>query len=299
VTDGKRINQRILWIIIVVIILSASIQIAQPERAIAETAEPIKAGTTQNQKLQELEQAAEALYQSMQSGQAEEAQLQIERVTLLVGNLSYDGLTGVEGIHELTACVMDVRAAVLKAAPSPEVWKMSSAKLRLAVDSLVHAKGAMWLQYHKVLQDDVDKLYQAAIDNNRTGIQQAFAELKDHYEMIRPAALIHKNVSGITALDSWMSYIGSLTTGKLLDLQTLKTALAGGRGLLQSLFGKPKEEPVLLPITGYSNPWHWSFLIGIWIFLALGYTAYRKFVGGQAIRPASPGAKPPPDKRTW
>ncbi|WP_138492942.1 sporulation protein YpjB [Paenibacillus pinistramenti] len=268
----------------------------------AEAAPQIKgseqlSGQTQN--LQALEQASESLYQAMQNGRAEQAQLQLERITSLISKISYQGLTGVDGIHELTACVLDARTAVLNVTPSPEVWSSTSARLRLAVDSLLHAKGAMWLQYYKVLQEDSSKLDKAVIESDPEAVQSSFQKMKDHYEMIRPAAVIQQRTSEVTALDSWMSYIGSLSGADKPDLKALQTASAAGKGLFQDLFGKPKEEPVLLPITGYSNPWQWSFLIGVWILLALGYTAYRKYSGEQEVRPVLPSSDKTSGKRTW
>ncbi|ANS74841.1 hypothetical protein AWM70_09735 [Paenibacillus yonginensis] len=258
------------------------------------------APASQAQKLAELEQASESLYQAMQSGKAEEAQVEMDRITSLIGTISYQGLTGVDGIHELTACVMDARTALLKADPSPEAWRTTSARLRLAVDSLIHTKGAMWQQYYKVLAEDSEKLNKAAVEGNGQAVQRSFADLKDHYELIRPAAMIRKSPSDITAMDSWLSYVENISAGEKQDLQALQTALAGGQGLLQNLFGKQKDEPVLLPIAGYSNPWHWSFLIGLWILLALGYTAYRKYSAQQEVQPVAPySEKSSGGRRTW
>nr|WP_273545570.1 sporulation protein YpjB [Paenibacillus caui] len=245
-----------------------------------------------------LERASESLYQSMQNGRAEEAQKAMGTISSLIGEISYQGLTGVEGIHELTACVMDARSVLYKAEPSPEAWKTSSARLRLAVDSLIHVKGALWLQYYKVLTDDADQLSKASIQNDLQGVKRSFSEMRDHYEMIRSAAVIRKDPSEIAAVDSWMSYIEGLSGGNKSDLGELQKALAGGQGLLNRLFGKPREQPVLLPIAGYSNPWRWSLLIGVWILLALGYTAYRKYAAEQELQPVMMPKEQPSDKRT-
>ncbi|GGA23209.1 sporulation protein YpjB [Paenibacillus physcomitrellae] len=297
----------VIWTVALLAVLAAGFTtfsekgLAAPQNGSAVSEASQTAPATQAQKLAVLEQASEALYQAMQSGKAEEAQVEMERITSLIGMISYQGLTGVDGIHELTACVMDARTALLKADPSPEAWRTTSARLRLAVDSLLHAKGAMWLQYYKVLAEDSEKLNKAAVEQNGQAVQRSFADLKDHYELIRPAAMIRKEPSDIVAMDSWLSYVGNMSAGEKQDLQALQTALAGGQGLLQNLFGKQKDEPVLLPIAGYSNPWHWSFLIGLWILLALGYTAYRKYTAEQEeVRPAGAyGQKSGDGKRTW
>ena len=243
--------------------------------------------TSQQTYLNKLVQTTDSLYESMQSGNAEAARQEVDTVSQLLGVISYQGMTGVEGIHELTACVIDVRTAVYKAEPSPEDWQLVSARLRLAVDSLTHVKGALWQQYYKVMLEDLEALKIGATDESARSVKDSFAEFKNHYSLIRPAALIRKEVSSVAALDSWVSYIENLSSGDTGQMVELQKALAAGQGLLSELFGKSRDEPVLLPIPGYSNPWNWTLLIGIWILLALAYTAYRKWLGAQEeIKPA-------------
>lgn len=260
-------------------------------------------GTTvsRQQQLARLEQTSETLYRSMQNGQVVEAQEAVESIAVQLGSVSYAGLTGVEGIHELAACVIDAKTLVYKANPDLEAWKKASARLQLAVNSLVHAKGAIWLQYYKVLSDDADELSKAALQNNLAATAKDYAELQEHYELIRPAAVIQREPSQIAAMDSWLSFIQSASGGggNGADLAKLQTALAGGQELLNTLFGKAKDEPVLLPIAGYSNPWSWVFLIGVWILLALAYTGYRKYLAAQEVHPVTAPADKGADKRFW
>lgn len=262
-------------------------------------AQPEQAEVSREQKLQALEEASGTLYQAMQDGEEVLARQALDTLTARLGSISYEGLTGVEGIHELSACIIDAKAQLYSVSPSLADWKQVSARLKLAINSLVHPKGAIWLQYYKVMSDDLNELSKAAVQQDKSAVKASFTKLQTHYELIRSAAVIRREPHEITAVDSWLSYLQNAGNAERPNFSQLQTALARGQGLLSTLFGKSKDEPVMLPITGYSNPWSWVVLIGIWILLALGYTAFRKYTAAQNVHPVIAPQKRPASKRTW
>lgn len=233
-------------------------------------------------KLKQLEAAAEALYGHMQQGHAEEAHAEMERLIAALEGVSFKGLTSVEGIHALAESIMDVRETLARAEIVPEEWTHSSAILRLAVNSLLHKDKGLWLQYYKVMADDMQQMNNARMGGQSEKLQTAFQNLQQHYETIRPAAAIRRDPSAVDRFDSWMSYAERLSSDRPVDETALKQAVRQGESALKALFGR-KGEPVFLPIAGYENPWYWSGLIGLWIVLALGYTGLRKYRAAQAI----------------
>jgi len=234
-------------------------------------------------KLQQLEAATELLYQDMQQGNTQKANHDMEQVIEALERLSFKGLTSVEGIHALVESIMDVKGTLAKAVDGQEEWISSSARLRLAVNSLTHPKQALWHQYYKVLGEDLQRMNQARTAGSGEALRQAYLSLKSHYELIRPAAVIRKDISEINRFDSWLYYVDSLTNDTKADISALASTLQQGEGLVKELFGKKGDEPVFLPIAGYGNPWNWSLLIGGWILLALFYTAYRKYRASQIV----------------
>lgn len=265
---------RMVTIMIVLLLLCFSVEVAA---ARGETSEPLK----------ELDLAAEALYHDMQNGNVEGAHEQIEKVTQIVQGLSFTGLTSVEGIHALTESIMDVQQTLVKAEPSVETWAVTSARLRLAINSLVHKNEAMWLQYHKIMVEDLKELAKARNEGSLAAVRGAFVSLHDHYEMIRPAAMIGKGSSSIVLMDSWISYLERASADPSLEKAKWNQTLDQGTTLLNQLFGRNKDEPVLLPLNDFSTPWRWTLLIGGWIAVALLYTAFRKYRTDQQLQAVS------------
>ncbi|WP_018751378.1 sporulation protein YpjB [Paenibacillus sanguinis] len=235
------------------------------------------------EKLKQLEAAAEQLYTHMQQGSVSEAAADMEVLTATLEGLSFQGLTTVEGIHALAEVIMDTKATLAKAEVVPEEWAESSARLRLAVNSLVHPDHALWQQYYTVLAHDLQQMSKARAGGKPAELRVALQTLQQHYEIIRPAAIIRRSSSDISQFTSWLSYVGRLSQEPTWDEAALREALGQGEGMLKELFGRRGDEPVFLPITGLDSPWYWSGMIGLWIVLALGYAGIRKFVGDQTV----------------
>ncbi|GBK63197.1 hypothetical protein GNQ08_16255 [Paenibacillus macerans] len=234
-------------------------------------------------KLKQLETAAEALYGHMQQGRVEEAHAEMERLIAALEGVSFKGLTSVEGIHALAESIMDARETLARSEIVPDEWSRSSAVLRLAVNSLLHKDKGLWLQYYKVMADDMQRMNNARVGGQSEKLRAAFGNLQQHYETIRPAAVIRRDPSTVNRFDSWLSYAERLSNDQPMDEAALMEAIRQGESALKALFGRKGEEPVFLPIAGYENPWYWSGLIGLWIVLALGYTGLRKFQAAQTV----------------
>ncbi|WP_232436879.1 sporulation protein YpjB [Paenibacillus senegalimassiliensis] len=237
------------------------------------------------EKLKQLEAAAEQLYTHMQQGSVSEAAADMGVLTATLEGLSFQGLTSVEGIHALAEAIMDTKATLAKAEVVPEEWAESSARLRLAVNSLLHTEHALWQQYYTVMAHDLQQMSKARAGGKPAALRTALQALQRHYEIIRPAAIIRRSPSDINQFTSWLSYVGRLSQERTWDEAALREALVQGEGALKGLFGRRGDEPVFLPITGPDSPWYWSGMIGLWIVLALGYAGIRKFMGNQSITP--------------
>lgn len=235
------------------------------------------------EQLKQLEQVTEQLYQNMQQGNTEDANKKMTELIDTLEGLSFRGLTSVEGIHALAESIMDVRETIARVELDPEQWVITSARLRLAVNSLAHKENALWLQYYKIMENDLSVMNKARAGGNSIEFKKAFISLQSHYDVIRPAAIIQRDPSEMNRFDSWMSYLTGLTQANPWNEETVKEAMRHRDAMLKGLFGRKSDEPVFLPITGYNNPWYWTLLIGGWIVIALIYTGYRKYRANQSI----------------
>lgn len=240
-------------------------------------------GNEREQKLAQFEQITEKLYRDMQDINLTDAPKQMELLIDSLEGLSFQGLTSVEGIHALAEVIMDTRGTLAEVNVDPEAWARSSAKLRLAVNSLAHQDKALWVQYYKVLADDLAGMTKSRAEGKRTVLREYFLSLQSHYDIVRPALIISRQPSEVNKFDSWLSYMGQISKDNSADDASLSRSLEQGEAALKELFGRKGADPVFLPIAGYRNPWSWTLLIGGWILLALVYTGLRKYQAYQNV----------------
>ncbi|SDF42648.1 sporulation protein YpjB [Fontibacillus panacisegetis] len=288
----KRLRQK--WTLLILLILL--VLLVMPKVGAVEAGPIVEAVTTEqhnvdtkqseqqrSERLRQFEQISEQLYQDMQQGNTQDANNKMNELIDALEGLSFKGLTSVEGIHALAETIMDAKETVVRAQLDPEDWVISSARLRLAVNSLTHKEKALWLQYYKVMADDLQVMNKARAGGSPAQFKKGFQSLQSHYDVIRPAAAIRRDPSDMNQFDSWMSYVAGLTRTETWDENAIRDVMSHGDQLIKDLFGRKSDEPVFLPITGYSSPWYWTLLIGAWIVVALIYTAYRKYNANQNI----------------
>lgn len=277
------LNRRLLLLLCCLLLLAVWLSPATAHAEVNHTALP--KGNEQEQKLAQFEQITETLYRDMQDINLTDAPKQMELLIDSLEGLSFQGLTSVEGIHALAEVIMDTRGTLAEVNVDPEAWARSSAKLRLAVNSLTHQDKALWMQYYKVLADDLAGMTKSRAEGKRTALREYFLSLQSHYDIVRPALIIRRQPSEVNKFDSWLSYMGQISKDASTDDASLTTSLEQGEAALKELFGRKGADPVFLPITGYRNPWSWTLLIGGWILLALVYTGLRKYQAYQNVEP--------------
>lgn len=278
------LNKRLLLLLCCLLLLAGWLL---PSTAHAEMLDKpsLSKGDEREQKLAQFEQITEALYQDMQDINLSDAPKQMELLIDSLKGLSFQGLTSVDGIHALAEVIMDVRGTLAEVDVNPETWASSSAKLRLAVNSLVHHDKALWMQYYKVLADDLSGMGKSRAEGKRTLLRQHFLSLQSHYDIVRPAIIISREPSEVNKFDSWLSYMDRLSKDNSVDDASLSRSLEQGETVLKELFGRKGSDPVFMPIAGYGNPWSWSILLGGWILLALAYAGMRKYRADQNVVP--------------
>lgn len=245
----------------------------------------VSSATERDERLKSFETVTERLYNVMQQGDTSAAHQEMDQLIRTLEGLSFRGVTSVDGIHALAECIMDTRETINRVKLSPEAWVETSARLRLAVNSLTHKRDALWQQYYKVMSSSLQDMGKARSGGDRTGFKEALQSLQANYEMIRPAALIQRDAADVNKFESWLSYMERLGGDASWDEAALRGAIDQGGPLLQELFGRKGHEPVFLPIIGIRSPWYWSALIGGWIMLALTFTAMRKYQAEQDVSP--------------
>ncbi|WP_151734494.1 sporulation protein YpjB [Paenibacillus tengchongensis] len=229
-----------------------------------------------------LEEEAEALYKLVLKGDVIHAREKSEEISRLFVASSYEGLTSVEGIHALAEVIMDVKATFAAAEISAERWEAAAARLRLAANSLNQPRQPMWLQYYKVIREDLNEMERSAGAGDPAGWKSAVDRLQSRYDNIRPAVVISRSPEAVNQFDSWLSYAAEIqSSSQQVPRARLLEIISYGQEAVRVLFGKERNEPALsrpLPPEQYGM---WGWLGGAFILTALSYAAYRKYRGAK------------------
>lgn len=224
-----------------------------------------------------LNKEVEQLYRHVEEGNVQAVLEDIRRVSGLFEASSFQGLTGVEGIHALAESILEMKEATARATQEPQHWMVSAGKLRMAADSLIHDRDALWLQYYKVIREDLRVMGQYAQQQDQAGMRRAYDSLSEHYELIRPSVVIQRKPEDVNMMESWISYAGGLVASG--DTAQVEKVVPQGEEMMNMLFGKKKDEPALAPLGEVKEPWTWQLVIAAFILAALTFAGYRKYRG--------------------
>ena len=191
-----------------------------------------------------LNKEVEQLYRHVEEGNVQAVLEDIRRVSGLFEASSFQGLTGVEGIHALAESILEMKEATARATQEPQHWMVSAGKLRMAADSLIHARDALWLQYYKVIREDLRVMGQYAQQQDQAGMRRAYDSLSEHYELIRPSVVIQRKPEDVNMMESWISYAGGLVASG--DTAQVEKVVPQGEEMMNMLFGKKKTSLRLL-----------------------------------------------------
>ncbi|BCG59896.1 sporulation protein YpjB [Paenibacillus sp. URB8-2] len=230
-----------------------------------------------------LEQQTEALYGYVAEGNINKARETIDAISRLFVASSFEGLTSVEGVNALSGAILDMKAAAAGVNVQQQRWETAAARLRLAANSLAHPRQPMWLQYYKLILEDLNDMEHSAVGNDLTGWKTAVSHIQERYDTIRPAIIIARKPEEVNRFDAWLSYASGLAAASRPPRrEELMNAVSNGREAARVMFGKEKDEPTLsLPLAPREyGPAGW--LGAGFILAALAYTGYRKYRGDRS-----------------
>jgi sporulation protein YpjB len=224
--------------------------------------------------LEKLDVLSDQLYRKVSEGDIVDARNTLVTLESQLLEIRFADVTSPAGAQALSETVQQGVKVFNSVKFSMEDGQLVAAQLRLAADALTHKEQPMWLQYYRVLQDDVGVLQAAIEKKSQTELLSTLERLARHYAMVRTSALIQRDESQIVKIDSLFAFLRSQSEGK----QPVYTELEGGTDQLKAsfdeLFGK-KDEAAYVPIGEVRRPIFWAFGLGSTILMALGYALIR------------------------
>jgi sporulation protein YpjB len=221
-----------------------------------------------------LNQTADDMYKKVMAGDISGGGAVLEQLSEQIPQLRYEGITTVEGMNALTQTVTDAKRVFNGVRYSQDAGQVSAAKIRLAVDALTHKAQPMWLQYYKLLQEDIDRLEQSVKENNQQRLQSASAQLEQHVAVIHPSLLISRHPSDVEKLDSLVRFISGQARSDKQSYKEVDGALPPLRQHVDKLFLKG-DTTAYLPLIDQQNPILWTLAIGSVIIAALAFAGWR------------------------
>ncbi|CAG7611470.1 hypothetical protein PAESOLCIP111_01383 [Paenibacillus solanacearum] len=235
---------------------------------------PVKPEREQVQKVERLNETADDMYQKVLKGDVDGGRTALEQIGEQVIRIRFEGITSVEGMNALAETVTQAKRVFNAVKFNPEEGQLTAAKLRLATDALSHTNQPMWLQYYKVLQDDVTGLERAAKDQNKAALQKASEQLGHHLGIVHPSLLISRNAADVEKMDSLATFVKNQSVISAEPFKNVLNAVGPMLQVLDKLFMK-QETTAYLPYNGQQNPILWTLAIGSVIMLALGFAGWR------------------------
>ncbi|MDB5055893.1 MAG: hypothetical protein JWM44_3943 [Bacilli bacterium] len=231
-------------------------------------------------------QMADEVYEKTIKGAFPEARQQIILMGNMVPKMRLDGVTSLEGIQALANTLVQATTVFNAVRLNPDDALLAAAKIRLMADALTHPNTPMWIQYNKVIQEDLNNLERAIKQKQAKAAQNSFIELKNHYETIRPALKVSRNNTSVAMIDSALTFLQSGLKKTPIEYVNLSSTLKQARESLERLFQNKTDETAYLPIILTDEPiLIWSLCLGALIILTLAFVAWRKLQARHDIVP--------------
>jgi sporulation protein YpjB len=230
---------------------------------------------TNEAKLNQMNQLAVDIYEATTHEDYMAARQKLDEMSRMVTDIRYKEITSVEGMGAFVDSINEARRLFNAARFEPEAALVSIAKIRFAVDALLHTHQPLWFNYYSVLKEDVAHLQDAKNRLNLEDAQKHSKALSVHYSIIRPAALITRSPEMIEKMDSIVTFIQKQVGSELTLKNNVESGLEHLRYAVDELFLKDKS--TLGPIGYVSTPV--SIMVGIAavIISVLSFVAWKKF----------------------
>ena len=174
------------------------------------------------------------------------------------------------------------------------VWREDASKLKLAVDALAAGRKSLWLQYERLLHEDINRLQKAWQRGGSEGAEAAAAalsQLRLHVSRMEAAAAVTEQPERVRTLLDRIRYAEKLIAApEQTDSQRM---LAEGAFVLigDAVDRMFENHTTIVHAQAVGSPsWQWMFMLTTIVLSALVYTAWRKF---RAMQQALPVPKRP------
>ncbi|WP_341278139.1 sporulation protein YpjB [Paenibacillus sp. FSL H8-0537] len=235
--------------------------------------------------MRRFEEAANSLYKASYADNRQAGYKYVQQLERLLPQLE----TGIEGRPAGWIMLQQSIQAVseeLLSKRQPAGWLATSARIHLTADAMLRPASGLWMQYERVMLEDVSRVRKAwkrPYEERAAAARAAIDNLSAHLALVEGPAFMLRPEGRTAELHERIRYTNVLLSAGPQDqaqASRVDEALTQLGAAVSRLFtDKPQsvvEEPALAPPAS-ANPVSWTLLLGAIIMAVLAYKSWRKY----------------------
>jgi sporulation protein YpjB len=258
------------------ILIASSLMTACANKELGVSADTAPSVETSKQ-IERFNQMGDGIYTKTLNGDFFEARKEIIQMKDLISQMRLDGVTSILGVKALSDTLVQATKVYNAVQLDTEQALFQSVRIRLMADALSHPNTPMWLQYNKVIQEDLHVMEQAGKQKKYEELKRAFEHLKTLYLSIQPALLVSLQSEDNSKLESAFQYMQNELQASPIRSKNLILAINALQDVIDNLFQIKGEATAYLPFLEPNEPkLHWMIILAAIIIIILGFVAWRK-----------------------
>ncbi|MGO4183068.1 sporulation protein YpjB [Paenibacillus sp. TAF43_2] len=237
-----------------------------------------------SKQVQRMDNIASSLYEAAYTNNRQAAYQYVQQLQQLVdGELKY-AAGNAEGWQAVERDANTIEKTLVKGSLGTS-WFVEAARIKLTADALARPNNALWLQYEKIMLDDisrVEKAWKRQTDDGAIAARAVMISLEKHADRIKPAVSMMYGSKHETELMERIQYTNRLLEASRKDknnVASINRSMLELKDTLTRMFNQNQLEADV-PVVGavpVSNPLRWTLLLGAFISAILTYTGWRKY----------------------
>jgi sporulation protein YpjB len=258
---------------LILIIVSLMTACAHREQGVSVGAAP---SAETSKQIERFSQMGNEVYTKTVKGDFLEARKEIIQMSELIPQMRLEGVTTIQGIKAMADTLLQAIKVYNAVQLDTEQALFQSARIRLMADALSHPNTPLWLQYNKVIQEELHVMEQASKQKKYEELKTAFIALKKHYLSIQPALQVSLHEAEAAKLESVFQFMqNELQTAPIKSVNLIH-AIKTLQNVMDDLFQIKAEATAYLPFMEPNEPkLHWMIVLAAIIMIILGFAAWR------------------------
>jgi sporulation protein YpjB len=247
---------------------------AHKERGVSAGAAP---SAETSKQMERFNQMGDEIYTKTLNGDFLEARKVIIQMKDLIPQMRLEGVTTNLGLKALADTLVQAIKVYNAVQLDTGQALFQSVRIRLMADALSHPNTPLWLQYNKVIKEDLHVMEQAGKQNKYEELKKAFEDLKTLYLSIKPALLVSLQEEENSKLESAIQSMQNELQASPIRTKNLNHAIKALQDVMGNLFQIKGEAAAYLPFIEPNEPnLHWMIILAAIIIIILGFVAWRK-----------------------